>query len=289
MRIFYYAHTGHRIGLDRFRRAAAIIKMLQPYTEITLLTSDYRIASVAREYGVCNCVGIDVVRNIANIAENGDKLIFDSEEANPIMLEDMRSFFSTFIHVNDDPSYTPAANEFVLSPYLSENDHVCNSIIVDTDYFQENQNTTPLSFFFGDDDYEKDLEKHLDFVPKEAALGMGFYYFLDYEAMLEKKFKKVFEFDAYQEMILSSSTLLSASPQAILESLASGAKPIYFQREDYPTHFQQLFQQYGVEIIQNYNKEQLQKRLTNLSSYTPSKIDNLSNKTKEILRNWLDL
>ena len=28
MRLFYYVHTGHRIGLDRFRRAAAIINGL---------------------------------------------------------------------------------------------------------------------------------------------------------------------------------------------------------------------------------------------------------------------
>ena len=28
MRLFYYVHTGHRIGLDRFHRAAAIINGL---------------------------------------------------------------------------------------------------------------------------------------------------------------------------------------------------------------------------------------------------------------------
>ena len=60
MRIFYYVHTGHRIGLDRFRRAATIIKALGD-VDITLLCSDYRIAQIARDFGVKNSVGLDVL------------------------------------------------------------------------------------------------------------------------------------------------------------------------------------------------------------------------------------
>ena len=85
MRNFYYVHTGHRIGLDRFRRAAAIVKGLGD-ADITLLCSDFRIAQIASEYGVEKSVGVDVVRNIPHISHHGDKLIFDSEEANPICL-----------------------------------------------------------------------------------------------------------------------------------------------------------------------------------------------------------
>ena len=101
MKFYYYVHTGHRIGLDRFRRACTIIRSLGDI-DITLLCSDYRIAQVACDFGVDKSVGIDVVRNIPQIALYGDKIIFDSEEANPIMLDDMRNFFSTFIRISDD-------------------------------------------------------------------------------------------------------------------------------------------------------------------------------------------
>jgi hypothetical protein len=112
MKIYYYAHTGHRIGLDRFRRAVAIINSLDGI-DITLLTSDYRIAQVAREFGIDKSVGIDVVRNIPNIAHNGDKIIFDSAEANPIMLDDMREYFSTFIRISDNEHDKIEKNEFL--------------------------------------------------------------------------------------------------------------------------------------------------------------------------------
>ena len=94
MRYFYYVHTGHRIGLDRFHRAVAIVNELQKEIDITLLCSDFRIAAEAKEYGIKRSVGIDLVRNIPQIAQNGDKIIFDSEEINPVLLEDMTQFFS---------------------------------------------------------------------------------------------------------------------------------------------------------------------------------------------------
>lgn len=210
MKTYYYVHTGHRIGLDRFRRAAAILNALD--ADITLLTSDYRIAQIAREYGIEKCVGLDVVRNIPQIAESGDRLILDSDEANPIMLQDMEIFFSSLIHLS--------------------NDTVC----VDKKFFGSFEKSVKLSYFFGDDDYEKDLEKNLDFVEGlDAHLQLGFYYFLDYEDMLKETFPNNFEFEEYDEMIHKSEILLTASPQAILDSLASGGKPIYFQREDYTT------------------------------------------------------
>ena len=66
----------HRIGLDRFRRAAAILNALDD-ENITLLCSDFRIAQIARDFGVKNSVGLDVVRNIPQISHHGDQLIFD--------------------------------------------------------------------------------------------------------------------------------------------------------------------------------------------------------------------
>ncbi|MDA3909225.1 MAG: hypothetical protein PF437_09050, partial [Sulfurimonas sp.] len=158
MKTYYYVHTGHRIGLDRFRRACTIIRLLKG-VDITLLCSDFRIAQIAAEFGIEKSVGIDVVRNIPQISHHGDKIIFDSDEANPIMLDDMRKYFSTFIRVSDKKDDKKEKNELLISPYLNETD-VCNVIVIDDKYFEKEEKNIELSYFFGDDDYDKQLEQN---------------------------------------------------------------------------------------------------------------------------------
>lgn len=289
MKIYYYVHTGHRIGLDRFRRACAIINSLSNDYNITLLCSDFRIAHEARNFGIMNSVGIDVVRNIPQIANNGDKLIFDSAEANPLMLQDMRKYFSTFIRVSDDENDIKEPKEYLISPYL-EGDGICKAVAVDEKFYTQHKKTTKISFFFGDDDYEKDLEKNLDFIADlEVSLGIGFYYFLDYEDMLKTKFASYYEFEDYESMIRESEILLTASPQAVLESLASGGKPIYFQREDYTKEFLTLFQKFGIPIVHDYDKNQLSVIIKTIDNQKYSQLEQYSNKISNFLKENLIL
>lgn len=263
MRTFYYVHTGHRIGLDRFRRASAIMNALGD-KDITLLCSDFRIAQIARDFGIDKAVGLDVVRNIPQIAHYGDKLIFDSDEANPIMLDDMQKFFSTFIHIKND------------------------AIAVDAKYFKKEEKTIELSYFFGDDDYEKDLEKNLTFLDGlKPDLQLGFYYFLDYEDMLKEKFPKHHEFEDYEEMIKKTKILITASPQAVLESLASGGKPIYIKREDYSDDFDDLFKGLNVPVVNNYNNIVLLKIIKSLEENKYVELVENSNKIVNIIKNNL--
>ncbi|WP_455757057.1 hypothetical protein [Sulfurimonas sp.] len=265
MKTFYYVHTGHRIGLDRFRRACAIINSLGDI-DITLLCSDFRIAQIARDFGIEKSVGIDVVRNIPQISNHGDQLIFDSDEANPIMLEDMKQYFSTFIHIKND------------------------EIAIDETYFEKKEKTIELTYFFGDDDYEKDLEKNLDLLEGlDADLQLGFYYFLDYEDMLKKKFKNYHEFEDYEETIKTTNVLISASPQAVLESLACGNKPIYIQREDYTDCFISLFEDLDIPIIRNFDKNHLKVILGTINNHNYKKIELNSNKINEFIKENLNL
>ena len=288
MKTYYYVHTGHRIGLDRFRRAAAILNNLQD-EDITLLTSDYRIAQVARDFGIEKSVGVDLVRNIPQISHNGDKLIFDSAEANPLMLEDMRDYFSAFIRISDDANDQKADKEFLISPYL-QGEGICNAVAVHDDFFGEFEKSVELTYFFGDDDYEKDLEKHFDFIEAlNPNLQLGFYYFLDYEDMLKKKFKNHFEFEAYEEMIQSTKILLSASPQAILDSLAAGGKPIYFQREDYTREFVPLFDKLNIPIVNNYDKNHLSVIIETIDDRKYEKIERNGNKIAYFIKENLNL
>ena len=288
MRTFYYVHTGHRIGLDRFRRAAAILNTLQD-EDITLLTSDYRIAHIARDFGIDKSVGIDVVRNIPQISHNGDKLIFDSDEANPLMLEDMREYFSAFVRISDDKNDTKDPKEFLISPYL-EGEGICNCVAVNEGFFGDFEKSVELTYFFGDDDYEKDLEKHFDFIEDlNPNLQLGFYYFLDYEDMLKEKFPNHFEFEEYEVMIQSTKILLTASPQAVLESLAAGSKPIYFQREDYTKDFVPLFEKLNIPIVNNYDKNHLSEIIATINDRKYEQIEQNSNKIAHFIKESLNL
>ena len=288
MKTFYYVHTGHRIGLDRFRRACAIIRSLGD-VDITLLCSDFRIAQIAKDFGVKESVGIDVVRNIPQISHHGDQLIFDSEEANPIMLDDMREYFSTFIRVSDDINDKKADNELLISAYL-EGEGICNAYAVDSTFFVNEEKTIKISYFFGDDDYEKDLEKHLDFIEGlNPDLQLGFYYFLDYEDMLKEKFVNYYEFEDYEQMIKKSEILITASPQAVLESLACGGKPIYFQREDYSDQFVELFNKLNVPVIKNYDKNYLYELIKTIDNRIYPKIEENSNKISKFIKENLNL
>ncbi|MDD3475431.1 MAG: hypothetical protein PHI38_01035 [Sulfurimonas sp.] len=288
MKIYYYVHTGHRIGLDRFRRACTIIRALGD-VDITLLCSDFRIANEARHFGVDKAVGIDVVRNIPHIANHGDKLIFDSAEANPIMLEDMRNFFSTFIRISDNKDDVKMDKEFLISPYLS-GDGICNAVVIDEKYFEKKDKTVELSYFFGDDDYEKDLEKNLSFIEDlNPAFQLGFYYFLDYEEMLRKRFKSCYEFEEYDEMIQNSKILISSSPQAILESLASGAKPIYVQREDYTRDFLDFFESLNIPVVKNYKKEDLIEIISSINNINYFKTQHTTEKIVQFIKESLNL
>lgn len=248
MRLFYYVHTGHRIGLDRFRRAATIIRALGD-VDITLLTSDFRIASAAREYGVKRAVGIDMVRNIPQIAHNGDKIIFDSAEINPVMLDDMTRYFSTFIRVSDDPDDVKHPDELLISPYL-EGEGIFNGVVVDDACFEPREKTIERALFFGDDDYEESLAGMQEaFSGMDFELLEGFYWFLGYGEKMAKTFSKRHDEEAYDSVVSQSKILLSASPQAVLENLAGGGKPIYFQRPDYPDHFVKLFNSLSIPVL----------------------------------------
>lgn len=290
MQLYYYAHTGHRIGLDRFRRAAAIINMLGD-VDIILLTSDFRIASQARSFGVRRAVGVDVVRNIPQIAHHGDQIIFDSAEMNPVMHDDMTKFFSTFIRVSDDPSDTRHPKELLIDPNL-KGEGICDSVIVDRRYFEAASAPKRIAkaFYFGDDDYEEDL-----FANKAMFEGLGldvllgFYWFFDYEKKFEDVFGEQYENEEYDEVIMHSEVLVTASPQAVLDNLAAGGRPIFLQRPDYSRDFLELFARLHIPVVDGYDKAALGKQMENVLSHPYHKLPETGEKVTDFLRKSLAL
>lgn len=288
MRLFYYVHTGHRIGLDRFHRAAAIINGLGD-VDITLLSPDYRIAAEAKDFGIKRSVGMDVVRNIPQIAEHGDKIIFDSAELNPMLLDDMSQFFSTFIRIGDSPNDTKHPKEFLISPYLS-GEGIAKGVIIGEHYYEQRPKTIPMALFFGDDDYEKDLGLHQEmFAPYKMDLVMGFYHFLGYEKDLQKSFNTIYEWEKYDEVIRSTDILITASPMAALQSLAGGGRPIYLQRPDYATDYILLFESLNIPIIMGYDMDSIRVAVDSLSSVVYGKVSQSDHKVIEFITKTFNL
>ncbi|MHC3993598.1 hypothetical protein ACXWTF_02115 [Thiomicrolovo sp. ZZH C-3] len=288
MRLFYYVHTGHRIGLDRFRRAATIIRALGD-VDITLLTSDFRIASMAREHGIKRAVGVDVVRNIPQIANNGDKIIFDSAEINPVMLDDMTRYFSTFIRISDDPNDQKHPDELLVSPYL-EGEGIFKGVTVDDTWFESKPKTIKRAFFFGDDDYEEDLAANASaFDGLELELLEGFYWFYGYGGKLGEHFSARHDEESYDAVVAGSECLVTSSPQAVLEHLAAGGKPIYLLRADYPTDFIPLFESLTIPVIHGFNKSALSAALNEVQSHTYHACPKNSEELATFLKQNLDL
>jgi hypothetical protein len=273
-KIYYYVHTGHRFGLNRYRKAVAIIEMLSDY-EITLLTSDYRIASGSRDFGINGAIGIDVFRNIPNIAEYGDILFYDSTEENEAQLDGMIEFFSKFIRVTDDPNYLPRKGEYVISPYLKGSEFVLNANPISEKFFtSQEEKSIEKALFFGDDDYDKDLLRYFSGTKiDDVDLLLGFYFFFGYEDELGTIFSKVWENEDYDEVVKKSKILITSSTQTALSSLACGGKPIFIERSDRDSNSQELLKSFGIPVLEEFSLENINNVIEKTSNYAKLQSD----------------
>lgn len=252
MQIYFYAHTGHKVGLECFRRSVALIREFEAFDPI-LLTSDYRAASLARDYGIKRAIGVDVVRNIANVAKRGDVLIYDSNEHSEKLLEDMIDYFSTFIRFSDRQDEIPKKGEILISPY-QKGENIIHGVIVDRRFFGDFNKRSDKLFFYGDDDYNKDL---LKIAPELRGLCMdlleGFYFFFGYQGELAPYFKAIYESETYEERLKESRIFVTSSFQSALEALASKSSPIYIQRPDKPAVYLPLLRKFNIPVLEEFD------------------------------------
>ncbi len=261
MRLFFYAKTGHRVGLDRLRRVVALMREFEKYDPL-LMVQDFRAASFAKsELGVKRSVGIDDVRNMANICERGDAIIFDSDEYNDIMHKEMIDFFGYFVRISDRIDDKAKKGEILISPYLKGED-IINEILIDKRYFGNFEKDIDKTLFYGDDDYDKDLVKISEiFKDRDINLLEGFYFFINYQNELKGFFKDIIEIEEYENVVKKTKLFITSSPQSALEALATGAKVIYVQREDKDSYHMPLFEKLGVKLLSGFNKDLLNKAI----------------------------
>ena len=265
MQVYLYAKSGHTIGLEATKRCAAIANFLKEFDPI-LCTSDFRAGAFAKDLlGVRRYVNIDVVRNLHNIMQKRDILIYDTPEANDDMKKDMKEFCTLLYGIDNE----------------------IEGIVVDTSIYTKQENPKlEKTIFFGDDDYYNIflalVEKSGEF---DINLLMGHYFFLGNEKIFDKHFANVIDEEEYVETIKDSKYLLTASLQTALESLACGNKPVLFKRED-KIYDEDLIHELNLPVIEAYSlKDLLEKFDASINEYpiiSNFNIINLENIKKEI-------
>ena len=236
MQVYLYAKSGHTVGLEATKRCAAIANVLKEFDPI-LCTSDFRAGAFAKDLlGVRRYVNIDVVRNLTNIMEKRDILIYDTPEANDAMRKDMKEFCTLFYGIGEE----------------------INGIIVDTSIYSKNENPSiEKTIFFGDDDYYNlFLEMTKGSEKLEMNLLMGHYFFLGNEKIFSNHFSNIIDEEEYVQTIQNSKYLLTASLQTAFESLACGNYPVLFKRVD-KDYNEDLISKINIPLIEANNLKQL--------------------------------
>ena len=239
MQVYLYAKSGHTIGLEATKRCAAIANALKEFDPI-LCTSDFRAGAFAKDLlGIRRYVNIDVIRNLHNIMEKRDILIYDTPEINDNMKKDMTDFCTLVYGIDDE----------------------IKGIIVDSSIYNKTDNTNlnklDKTIFFGDDDYNNIfLEMAKQSEKQEINMLMGHYFFLGNEKVFSNYFSNVIDEQEYVQTIKNSKYLLTASLQSALESLACGNFPVLFKRFD-KNYDEELITNLNIPVIKGDNLKQL--------------------------------
>ena len=239
MQVYLYAKSGHTIGLEATKRCAAIANALKEFDPI-LCTSDFRAGAFAKDLlGIRRYVNIDVIRNLHNIMEKRDILIYDTPEINDNMKKDMTDFCTLVYGIDDE----------------------IKGIIVDSSIYNKMDNTNlnklDKTIFFGDDDYNNIfLEMAKESEKQEINMLMGHYFFLGNEKVFSNYFSNVIDEEEYVQTIKNSKYFLTASLQSALESLACGNFPVLFKRFD-KNYDEELITNLNIPVIKGDNLKQL--------------------------------
>jgi len=256
MKIYYYAFTGHKYGLERARRAAVILKGLTAKGfDTMLLVNDFRAGLAARDFGIAESVHIETIQDIDAIAEIGDVVIIDSPEDDHGRLVKYCSDFKQVFRFAEHDEDTSIHGEILFTPDCKA-ENCISSIIVDNIYFETHPKEERTLFFLGDSDAEKTLLNNSDFFKANPMeLLLGHYFYVKYENDLEKIFTTLHESEEYTELICSSRRVVTASFQTALEAKVAGAEVIFINLSNISNNQKELLLLLKIILISDFNIE----------------------------------
>jgi len=248
--LYYYANTSHKLGLERLRRGAALLNRLNAKGEKTqLLVNDFRAGLVARELGVSEYVTIEGIQDIDAIAQNGDSIIIDSVEDDHGRLVKYCQDFKQVWRFAHDENDAPVHSEKVIP---------LDTVLVDDRFFEKEPKEERTLFFLGDADYDKTILGNEDFFKTfDMELLLGNYFFVKYEDDLAKLFSTLHEPEEYEDLIKTTSTLVTVSSQTALEAKAAGAHVIYIALEERIFYPIELLTSHGIEVGEGFDSDKV--------------------------------
>jgi hypothetical protein len=256
MKVYYYAFTGHKFGLDRMKRATVVLNKLRANgIDTMLLVNDFRAGLVARDFGVPESITIEGIQDIDAIAEIGDSVIIDSPEDDHGRLVKYCSDFKAVFRFAEHDEDKSIHGETMLR-VKCENDECISSLLVDDIYFESHKKEDRTLFFLSDSDADKLIINNSEFFKdSNMELLLGNYFYIKYEDDLAKIFDTLHEPEEYQSLICSSSHIVTASFQTALEAVVAGAKVTYLEFNNLTIVEKELFKLLDVIIIIGFNKE----------------------------------
>jgi len=267
--LYYYAHTGHKVGLERARRGITVMNKLASHgIGMQMLVNDFRAGvAMKEEQGLREYVTIETIQDIDAIAQTGDSAIIDSNEDDHGRLVKYVSDFKQvwrFAHDEEDKSI----HGEVLFREACDGEQCAEAVIIDEYYFQERSKEKRVLLFLRDHDHQKTLLNNDEFFKAfDMELLLGHYFFVKYEDDLAKLFSTLHEPEEYKELISESTTLVTASAQAALEARASGTKVVFMKLEgEEPLYSETLLEKHGVEIIDGLDETALRTALDTATS-----------------------
>ena len=269
--LYYYANTSHKLGLERLRRGAALLNRLNAKGVSTqLLVNDFRAGLVARELGVAEYVTIEGIQDIDAIAQHGDSIIIDSEEDDHGRLVKYCEDFDKVWRFAHDAEDKAVHSEIVID---------WDTILVDDSYFDEKEEKEQrVLFFLGDADYDKTILGNEDFFKSfDMELLLGNYFFVKYEDDLAKLFSTLHEPEEYEDLIKSSSTIVTASSQTALEAKVAGAHVVYLDLDNHNALYSaEMLDAYGIGVVKGFDGAEYMKILKEIDKNNLYKINKIN-------------
>ena len=254
MKLYYYAFSGHKWGLDRVKRGVALIKALRDEdVEVQLLVNDFRAGLVAKELGVNGSVTIETIMDVDVMAEDGDIVFIDTPEEERGRVEQYSNRYKELFHIVDNDNMKSRFGEHIISPNGD-----LTSAIIDNIYFNILEKEDRVVFFLNDSDYEKTIISKKDFFEDtDMELILGNYFFVKYEDDLAKIFKTLYEPEDYSDLIRSSKRVVTASIQTALEARASEAKVLYILNGNEENSIIKMLSRFNIDTIDGFDKNNL--------------------------------
>jgi hypothetical protein len=260
--LFYYANSGHKLGLERVRRGAALLNILEDQgVKTQLLVNDFRAGLTAKDLGVKDYVTVETVQDIDAIAEAGNSIIIDSPEDDHGRLVKYCADFKNVWRFEHDSDDTSVHGEVLFKSNCVE-DSCVDSLIVDKALFDEKTKEERTLFFLGDADYNKIILNNEAFFKEfDMELLLGNYFFVKYEDDLKKLFSTLHEPEDYMYLVTKSSTVVTSSSQTAFEAKVSGAKVIYLHISAESIYPLALLEKYNIDIVNGFDVEALKSYL----------------------------